>query len=99
MKNNKKTFRYTQCFKTVEKELTWDLFVHYLKEHIEFFFRYGSQTIDIAFRFEDKRKIYELNISDDNKQRQYLFDTAEDLLFFKAFDGASLHDIWDVLEN
>ena len=34
----KKILKYTKCFKIYEKELTWDLFIQYLNENMEFCF-------------------------------------------------------------
>ena len=34
----KKTIKYTKCFKVYEKELTWDLFIKYLNDNMEFCF-------------------------------------------------------------
>ena len=31
---NKKTLKYTKCFKVHEKELTWELFIKYLNENM-----------------------------------------------------------------
>ena len=94
----KKTLRYTQCFKVIEEELTWDKFIKLLNEHMEFWFYYEKETIDIAFHFENEKKIYELNINGENP-RYYTFDTVNELVYFKAFDNKSLYEIWDELEN
>ncbi len=95
----KKTLRYTQCLKKVERELTWDLFVKGLSECMEFFFYYKDLTIDIAFHYENQERIYELNISDDKHLNCLLFKTVDELVSYKAFDNKSLFDIWEELEN
>lgn len=92
----KKSFIYTKCFEEIEKELTWDLFIKYLNEYFEFCFYYQNLTIDIAFHYENKRKIYELNISDG---RYLCFNSVEELISYKAFDNKSLSEIWTDLEN
>ena len=82
-----------------EEELTWDLFIKYLNENMEFCFYFDDTTIDIAFHYENKTKVYELNISDAQNQKQFMFDSVEALVCFKAFDDKSLFDIWDEIKN
>ncbi len=96
---HKKTLRYTQCFKVIEKELTWDLFIKGLNENMEYFFYYNNLIIDIAFHYEEGKKIFELNIQDGENHTYFVFDTVDDLLHYQAFNNKSIFDIWDDLEN
>ena len=95
----KKTLRYTQCFKVIEKELTWDLFINGLNEHMEYFFYYNNLVIDISFHYEDERKIHELNIQDGENHKHFVFDTVDELIHYQAFNNKSIFEIWDDLEN
>ena len=95
----KKTLRYTQGFKKVEKELTWDMFYKYLNENMEFWFYHGKEVIDISYHFKNEKKIYELNISNGENSKYFTFDTVDELVNFKVFDNKSLYEIWDDLEN
>lgn len=95
----KKTLRYTQCFKVIEKELTWDLFIKGLNEHMEYFFYYNDLVIDIAFHFEDGRKKYELNIQNGEDHTHFVFDTVDELIHYQVFNNKSIFEIWDDLEN
>lgn len=94
-----KKIKYIKQFKVFEEELTWDLFIKYLNEHMEFFFYFNDQAIDIAFHYEDGTKIYELNISQDEHISNVVFDTIDKLISYKAFEGKSLYDIWEYLET
>ena len=96
---NKKTLKYTKCFKVHEEELTWELFIKYLNENMEFCFNFNNMTIDIAFHYECKKKVYELNISSEDKTNNLVFDSVDELIYFKAFNNKTLHEIWDELEN
>lgn len=95
----KKTLKYTRCFKVFEEELTWDLFIKYLNEYMEFCFYFENKTIDIAFHYENGFKVYELNISEGESRTNLFFDTIDELISFKAFNSKSLYDIWEDLEN
>ena len=96
----KRSLIYTQCFKTIEKELTWDLFIKSLNENMEFCFYYQTKTIDIAFHYENGKKVYELNVSDGDNHNYLCFNSVEALISYKAFDNnKSLFDIWEELEN
>lgn len=95
----KKTLKYTQCLKTYEIELTWDLFIKGLNECMEYFFYYKELVIDIAFHYEGAKKVYELNITNGENCTHFQFDSVNDLIFYKAFDNKSLYDIWEELEN
>ncbi len=95
----KKTLKYTKCFKVYEEELTWNLFVKYLSEYMEFCFYWKNITIDIAFHYENKIRVYELNISSGEKIINFSFNSVDELTSFKAFNNKSLYDIWDELEN
>ncbi len=95
----KKTLKYTKCFKVYEKELTWDLFIKCLNDNMEFCFYLNNITIDIAFHYEGKKKVYELNISSEDKTTNLVFDSVDELTSFKAFNNKTLYDIWDELEN
>lgn len=95
----KKTLKYTKCFKVYEKELTWDLFIKYLNENMEFCFYLNNITIDIAFHYKNKSKVYELNISSGENRTNLIFNSVDELISFKAFNNKSLCDIWDELEN
>ncbi len=92
----RKKFRYTQCFKNYEIDLTWEFFINGLKENLEFCFYYKDLVIDIAFHYENEKKIYELNISNGNN---FEFETIDELVNSKGFDGKSIYDIWEQLEN
>lgn len=95
----KKTLKYVKCFKVHEEELTWDLFIKYLNENMEFCFYFNNVTIDIAFHYQNKTKVYELNISSGEKRTNLIFNSVDELISFKAFYNKSLCDIWDELEN
>lgn len=95
----RKTLKYTKCFKVFEEELTWDLFIKYLNENMEFCFYWNNKTIDIAFHYENKTKVYELNISSGENITNLTFNSADELVSCKAFNNKSLCDIWDELEN
>lgn len=95
----KKILKYAKCFKVYEKELTWDLFVQYLNENMEFCFYYNNITIDIAFHCENEIKVYELNISTGENITSLKFNSVDELTSFKVFNNKSLCDIWDELEN
>lgn len=95
----KKTLKYTQCFKIIEKELTWDLFIKGLNEYMEYFFYYNNLVIDIAFHYEDGKKKYELNIQNGEDHTYFIFDTVDELIHYQAFNNKSIFDIWDDLEN
>ena len=95
----KKTLKYTKCFKVYEKELTWELFTKYLNDNMEFCFYFNNITIDIAFHYENKIKVYELNISSGEKITNLVFNSVDELTSFKAFNNKTLYDIWDELEN
>ena len=95
----KKTLKYVRCFKVYEEELTWDLFIKYLNEHIEFCFYFENKTIDIAFHYENNVKVYELNITEGENRINLLFNKIDELISFKAFNNKSLYDIWEKLEN
>ena len=97
--NKKKTLKYTNRFKVYEKELTWDLFIKYLNDNMEFCFYYNNITIDIAFHYKNKTKVYELNISSGENRTNLIFNSVDELISFKAFNNKSLCDIWDELEN
>lgn len=90
---------YTHRFKVIEKELTWDLFIKCLNECFEFCFYYQNLTIDIAFHYENQKKIYELNISDGKEQKYLCFNSIDELVSYKEFNNKSLFDIWEELEN
>ncbi len=94
-----KTFKYTQCFKQHEIELTWDFFINGVEGSLEFFFNYNDLSIDVAFHFEGEKKIYELNINGGSTPQYLLFDSVDELINHKAFDGKSLYEIWDELET
>ena len=94
----KKTLKYTKCFKVYEKELTWDLFIKYLNDNMEFCFYLNDITIDIAFHYKGKTKVYELNISSGENRTNLIFNSVDELISFKAFNNKSLYDIWDELE-
>ena len=98
-KKYKKSYVYTKGFKVYEVELTWDFFVKCLNDFMECFFYYKNEIIDIAFHFENDKKIYELNITSETNPRHFTFDTVEELINFKTFDNKSICDIWDDLEN
>ncbi len=95
----KKILKYTKCFKVYEKELTWELFTKYLNENMEFYFYFNNITIDIAFHYENKIKVYELNIFSGEKITNLVFNSVDELTSFKAFNNKTLYDIWDELEN
>ena len=97
--NKKKTLKYTKLFKVYEKELTWDLFIKYLNDNMEFCFYYNNITINIAFHYESEIKVYELNISTGENITSLKFNSVDELTSFKAFNNKSLCDIWDELEN
>ena len=96
----KRSIVYTQLGKIVEEELTYDKFVSGLKQNWEYYFNYNNATIDIAFHYEDGKKIYELNINGywDNAERYY-FSSVDKLVDSKVIDGKSLSEIWEELEN
>lgn len=94
-----KTLKYTKYFKVHEEELTWELFIKYLNENMEFCFYFNNITIDIAFHYEGKKKVYELNISSGEKITNLVFNSVDELTSFKAFNNKTLYDIWDELEN
>lgn len=98
MKKQKK-LKYTKLFKVYEEELTWDLFIKFLNENMEFCFYFNNITIDIAFHYKNKIKVYELNISSGETITNLLFNSVDELVSFKAFNNNSLYDIWDELEN
>lgn len=56
-------------------------------------------TIDIAFHYKDKIKVYELNISSGENRTNLNFNSIDELISFKAFNNKSLYDIWDELED
>lgn len=95
----KKSLIYTQNFKVIEEELTWELFIKSLNEYGEFCFYYQDITIDIAFHYEHQKKIFELNISKGENHNCLYFDNVDDLVSYKAFDNKSLSEIWEELEN
>lgn len=95
----KRSLIYTQQFKIIEKELTWELFIESLNEYFEFCFYYQNLNIDIAFHYENQKKIYELNISDGNNHKCLCFDSIDELVSYKEFNNKSLFDIWEELEN
>ena len=43
--------------------------------------------------------MYELNISSEDKTTNLVFDSVDELIYFKAFNNKTLHEIWDELEN
>lgn len=93
---NKKTLKYTKCFKVHEEELTcitWELFIKYLNKNMEFCFNFNNMAIDIAFHYEGKKKVYELNISSEDKTTNLVFDSVDELIYFKAFNSKTLHEI------
>ena len=95
----KKILKYTKCLKVYEKELTWELFTKYLNDNMEFCFYFNDITIDIAFHYENKIKVYELNISSGEEITNLVFNSVDELTSFKAFNNKTLYDIWDELEN
>lgn len=96
----KKSEIYVQCGKVVEKELTYERFLEGINGIMEYFFNYKDMTIDIAFHYEQNRKIYELNINGytDNAER-YQFNSCEELLECRVIEGKTLSEIWPDLEN
>ena len=90
---------FTFSINVYEKELTWDLFIKYLNDNMEFCFYLNDITIDIAFHYKDKIKVYELNISSGENKTNLIFNSVDELISFKAFNNKSLYDIWDELEN
>ena len=66
---------------------------------MEFCFYWNNTTIDIAFHHENKTKVYELNISSGENITNLTFNSADELISFKAFNNKSICDIWDELEN
>lgn len=99
MKKWKKTFSYIKCLKNYEIELTWDLFIKGLNENLEYCFYYENLVIDIAFHYEDERKIYEINISNGDLHTHFSFNTVDELVYCKLINNKSIYDIWDELEN
>ena len=95
----KKILKYAKCFKVYEKELTWELFTKYLNDNMEFCFYFNDITINIAFHYENKIKVYELNISTGENITSLKFNSVDELTSFKVFNNKSLCDIWDELEN
>ena len=98
-KKYKKTRKYMRCFKMYEEELTWEMFITGLNGPMEYFFYYKDELIDIAFHYEDDKKIYELNITSEENPRCFTFDTVDELVNYKTFDDKSIVDIWEELEN
>lgn len=66
---------------------------------MEFCFYFNNITIDIAFHYENKIKVYELNIFSGEKITNLVFNSVDELTSFKAFNNKTLYDIWDELEN
>ena len=96
----KKTLKYIKCFKIYEEELTWDLFIKLLNENMEFcFYLNNNITIDVAFHYENKTKVYELNISSGEAITYLIFNSVDELVSYKAFNNKSLYDVWEELEN
>lgn len=96
----KKSLIFYQRGKIIEAELTFDKFIKGLQSESEYFFVYDGTTIDIAFHYEQHKKIFELNINGycDNAER-YCFATIDELIHSKLIDGKSLIEIWDKLAN
>lgn len=96
-----KSLIYCQCGKRKEKELTYELFKkNVLEGNYEDSFRFKDFTFDIAFHFNGKMKIYELNINGyDEDATHYFYNSAEELLENGRIDGKTIKEIWNDLEN
>lgn len=94
----KRSLIYSSWRKRIEEELTYEKFVENIDN--EFSFRYKNITLDIAFHYEGKKKVYELNLNgyEENATHGY-FNSADELLKNARIEGKSIKEIWNELEN
>lgn len=83
--------------KPIFEELTYEKFVENIDNELSFI--YKNINIDIAFHYEGKKKVYELNLNDYEKTTHQYFNSADELLMNARIEGKSIKEIWNELEN